>query len=88
MVGKDDDALVVNLGVAARDDDLLHPAAVLLAKVQANHAVTQRADLWRVSGPHAQLARVGDQDEARDGSLIEEPVRADELTIELGHVSS
>ena len=87
VVGEDDDALSVDLGVPARDDDADGASPVLLAEVQADDAVAERADLRGVAGPHAELARHGDENDARDRPLVKEPVGTHELAGKVSHLA-
>ena len=87
MIGENDDALGVDLSVSARDDDTDGASAILLAEVQTNDAVAERADLRRMARPHAELARHGDENDARDRPLEEEPVGTHELAGKVSHLA-
>ena len=86
VVGKDDDPVVVDIGVAARDDDVLLVATVPLEGGDANDAVAEGDDLGRVARPDAELTGIGDKDEVVDGPVEHEPVGPHELAVELGHI--
>ena len=85
MVGEDDDLVVVDLGVAAGDDDVALSPAVLLGEPHAHDAVAEGDDLGRVAGVDAQLAGIGDEHEAGGRALIEGPVGTHELYVQLCH---
>src|SRR5436305_1178155 len=81
--GEDGQTLVADLGEAAGDGDAL--GACALAAVDRDLAVAERRHVGRVAGHDARFALGAGDDDHVDVFGHDQPVRSDELEMQIGH---